>query len=521
MTFLGRFEEALRFVEAVVPRNSIDDIADPTLRGYALYLRGLITARMGCVESSERDLVTAWPLIKFMDILGSAVLMILATDVERVRGNREKERQLLERAIETTLPSELSNIIAQRYAEAAFGAWLAGEDETFDDNVASLSRIVDERGVRGFSFFADCARRRENVEPEATDLLKWIICGHLVAYGDAENSDVARAHAEAALAAARAHATPYMIVLSALALAEVVDEPKRAETYREAARAAACVTDVSFAQCVAAAEAGGASLGALESYFQRRVRFRGAPQSAHRIEVELLRGTIRVRGKDVALPERELALVLALARRPEATSREALTEVLWPELAEAAGRNALHVCLHRLRQRLGDEGAIVRSTSGYRLCDEARVDLWDITREVTTLRARDASPERDIRELGDLNCRLKLENVERFAGAEWFRSVERRVHELRSEVVRRLAALALEREQVAEALTLAHEIVEHDPCDEAANEILIAAYLQRGDRAAALRQFRSHRDALRDELQCEPSPKLAALLGVSPGGSRA
>ena len=39
-------------------------------------------------------------------------------------------------------------------------------------------------------------------------------------------------------------------------------------------------------------------------------------------------------------------------------------------------------------------------------------------------------------------------------------------------------------------------MIAYDPCDEPAREIAIRAYLESGDRAAALRHFRQYRDVL-------------------------
>jgi len=94
-------------------------------------------------------------------------------------------------------------------------------------------------------------------------------------------------------------------------------------------------------------------------------------------------------GEPVTFAEREHARLIAVAMRPEALSRERLTDMLWPDLAENAARNAFHVCLHRLKTRLGDENAVVRTREGYRLGNDVKVDLWEIDRAVSSLRTND------------------------------------------------------------------------------------------------------------------------------------
>jgi DNA-binding SARP family transcriptional activator len=108
--------------------------------------------------------------------------------------------------------------------------------------------------------------------------------------------------------------------------------------------------------------------------------------------------------------------------------------------------------------------------------------------------------------------RLKMELPSRSRAWEWFEPTERTLRELRCELARQLARHALATGRGDDALRLAHEMIEHDACDEAAREIAIATHVAKGDRAAALRHYRQYRDVLFAELQCQPSPSLAALL---------
>jgi DNA-binding SARP family transcriptional activator len=208
-------------------------------------------------------------------------------------------------------------------------------------------------------------------------------------------------------------------------------------------------------------------------------------------------------------------LLFALAVRSREVSRERLFEMLWPEIDVAAARNALHVTLHRLRARLGDEQAVVRTVTGYRLCSDAWVDLWEVDREASSLLKRDQLSEEQLARLERLYDRVRTAICPRAAAWEWFVPVERHISEVRCELAQRLARHALRMGKAAEALALAEEMIEHDPCDESAREIAISAHLLSGDRAAALRQFRQYRETLRTELHCEPSTSLAELVGIS------
>jgi DNA-binding SARP family transcriptional activator len=111
--------------------------------------------------------------------------------------------------------------------------------------------------------------------------------------------------------------------------------------------------------------------------------------------------------------------------------------------------------------------------------------------------------------------RLRASRPPKFDGWEWFEQTERHLRELRCEVAQALAKHALDDHRPQDALALCHEMIAYDPCDEPAREIAIRAYLESGDRAAALRHFRQYRDVLQSELQCEPSDSLAELVGAT------
>ncbi|MDP9111883.1 MAG: hypothetical protein M3M96_09655 [Candidatus Eremiobacteraeota bacterium] len=186
--------------------------------------------------------------------------------------------------------------------------------------------------------------------------------------------------------------------------------------------------------------------------------------------------------------------------------------MLWPDLEEFAARNALSVCLHRLRQHLGRNDLVVRDGDGYSLHAECSVDLWEIDRVLNAVRLRDHLNDATRTSLFSIWKRLREGRPSRMQRWEWFEPTERRLAELRVEIAHRLASDALERGETRSALELASDIIEYDACDEPARELTIRAYLREGDRAAAMRHFRQYRETLLAELQCEPSATIAALV---------
>lgn len=510
MSYVGEFERALALVDDFRAQLAAPDVPRTRMHAWLLYLRSLMTARMGRLSEAERDLEAAWPFVNAMHVMGSGTLSALGADVERVRGNRVAEREKLERAIEHGRKSGLSNFIARDEAEAAFGAWLAGDDADYTQHAFALEAEVEREGVRGFAFFAACVRGHE-CAPQPADNVKWVACGHLIAAASGSDAAARLRHAELAREAAALYRSPFTQVLAALAVAEL--DPARRDAMRAEALSIAQRIDAPPLHDALAALARGEEAGFLAPFVRRYRPAAAAPRAG--LLVELVTGRVLRDGRPVTLAEREHALLVAVAMRPEALARERLTDMLWPDLGESAARNAFHVCLHRLKSRLGDDNAVVRTREGYRLGTEVRVDLWEIDRTVAPLRAAGALDARQSEVLRALYDGLRASRPAKFEGWEWFEPTERHLRELRCEVAQALAKAALDAGHIQDALGLAHEMIAYDPCDEPAREIAIRAYLASGDRAAALRHFRQYRDTLEAELQCEPSEALATLVGAA------
>ena len=431
-----------------------------------------------------------------------------------MRGDRDAERERIARALEIAHAAGLRNFIAFFEAEAAFGAWLAGDDAALARHAAALDAAVERDGVRGFAFFAAVACGR-HAEPLRHDHPEWVARAYLLAAAnavDAGDAAAARHHTLRARELAAGRQGPFVGVLGALALAEI-DASQRAALCAHAATLARSIDADELHDAVDAVTHGGD--GAFLAPFLRR--YRGDPGRATAgsgIVVELVTGRVLRDGQPVTLAEREHALLTAIAIRPEAVARDRLTDVLWPNLGESAARNAFHVCLHRLKARLGDDDVVMRTREGYRLGSDVRVDLWEIEHALGALRSHGSLSAERAAQLRGLYDRVRAARPARLEAWEWFDQTERRLRELRCETAQALAEHALELGDTQNALALCHEMIAYDPCDEPAREIAIRAYLDSGDRAAALRHFRQYRDVLNAELQCEPSAALARLVGA-------
>ncbi len=477
MTEAGRFDEAFAAIDecAALLANVATELP---VDSWFVFLRALVGARSGRLSEAEPILIAALPLVASMDLPAMITFLALA-HVARVRGDRALERQFLDRAEELARHSTLENAVALVLAEAAFGAWLGGEE-------AAL----------------------EHLSAEAVDSLRHVAYRHIVAAALAPDDAEAVRNAQAATNAARAYREPFVECLAELTLA-FCEPGEFVEAIARARSAAMRCDSAPLRDAVEAIARRDGSGGFLTSFVERLTQAR--LEKAAPVDVEFASGIVRASGREVHLAGREAELLFALALRREPVARTHLAALLWPELDEDSGRNALSVCLHRLRRSVG-AGAIVREGEGYRLCDGARVDIWEIERDLGAMRSRGWLDDGARAALTRFSAHLNAPVPARMERWEWFGPQGRRVDALRVDVTHRLGADALERGDVYAALACANEILARDPFDEPAREMAIRAHLAMDDRAAAMRIYRQYREMLQTELQSEPSPHLTKIL---------
>lgn len=511
MSYMGLLADAIEMLERFAQDNHLGD--DPTNRmeGMLFYLTGILRARAGLLTRAEGDLTKALPLVGGVDVMASGTLLALGADVARVRGEFPVARQFVDRALEAAQRSGLHNFVAMDLAEGTFGAWLAGDDAATQRYASQLDEIVNRNGVLGFAYFASVTNGRAG-DPQDADLAKWVACGRIIAAANAGDRTKAGRHARAAVTVAQQYGGPFIACVAHIVLAHF-DDVEFDDHMRSAINAAERCDSPPLVTAVYAIADHKQQTHMFTPLVARLERQRG--DETPMLQVALCDGSVRANGIEISLTERELALLVALSVRREVVPRSRLADMLWPELDEYAARNALSVCLHRLRQHLGTEEPIVRTKGGYALHEGARVDLWDIDRIVAAARSRPGLSDADRNALRDVHVQLRSRRPERMLQWEWFESTERHMNELRLEVAQRLAHDALRSGDAPRALALAEEMIAYDPCDETARHIAISAHLSIGDRGAALRQYRQYRDTLLAELQVEPSSELKTLVGLA------
>lgn len=188
---------------------------------------------------------------------------------------------------------------------------------------------------------------------------------------------------------------------------------------------------------------------------------------------------------------------LALAQRP--VPRAELAARFWPDVLDQSARASLRSALWGLRRRLGDGVVVVE---GERVGLDEVDGLWIDVREFERLAGIDPAQALTLCR-GDL-----LEGLEE----DWAVAARDR-H--RARVVELLEELAWRAEQdgdIGDAIELTRRQVERDPFDEQAHRRLITRLDAAGDRAAALRAYRSLSERLRRELGVAPSRQTRELV---------
>jgi DNA-binding SARP family transcriptional activator len=219
-----------------------------------------------------------------------------------------------------------------------------------------------------------------------------------------------------------------------------------------------------------------------------------------RVEITLL-GEFGVRVDGTAVDPRSwerrhaASLVKLLALAPgRRLHREQCLDAIWPELGVDEAGPRLHKAAHYARKALGDRDAIVLRRDEVALFPNGDVTIDVIDFEALADRALHHDDPGPL--AAALDCYggplLPADPYEPWADA-------------RREHARRLHVSLLRRAQRWDAL-LAEE-----PADEDAHVALMRAYIARGDRRAALRQYERMDRALRDELGMVPSEEATRL----------
>ncbi|WP_216870967.1 AfsR/SARP family transcriptional regulator, partial [Modestobacter excelsi] len=211
-----------------------------------------------------------------------------------------------------------------------------------------------------------------------------------------------------------------------------------------------------------------------------------------------------------------LLTLLALGQRHR-VSRQVLLGALWPDSDESRGSHALSSMLHGLHETLGDalDGAppIVQRSGACQLnvdagvgVDTAQFDALVSTAEAH-LRTADASAA-----VAALAAAVDFYRGDVYACDDLRAIVEReRLRAVHLSLLSRLADQHFEQQQYVQALRYAMRLLAADPCREDAHRLVMRCHVRLGERAQALRQYRTCARILDVEFGAGPEPLTDAL----------
>ncbi len=203
-------------------------------------------------------------------------------------------------------------------------------------------------------------------------------------------------------------------------------------------------------------------------------------------------------------------LVYLVLHSDRPIAREVLATLLWPDESENTAHNNLRQAIFRLRQLLDDTESdvpfltVTRQTVQFNPAGDYSLDVRRFLRAIEE-RDLDAAVSTYAGELlpGFTCDSLEFEN--------WLRFERERLHRLALEAMFEAAQDHLAARRLDKAQASARRQLVLEPWREPAHRQLMQAFALAGDRAAALTQYESCREALREELATEPSPETVAL----------
>ncbi|MEA3325838.1 MAG: BTAD domain-containing putative transcriptional regulator [Chloroflexota bacterium] len=191
-----------------------------------------------------------------------------------------------------------------------------------------------------------------------------------------------------------------------------------------------------------------------------------------------------------------LLVYLAIEERP--IQREVLAGIFWPENSQAKALVSLRVELSVLRKILRPFIEITRDTVNIKPDANIYLDTQDLDRKINRGEIESALALFK----GDFLAGFKVLNSAPFE--EWQLAEQRRVRNLVSKALHEAVLRAIDTKDVAFGLKLVCRLLEMEPLDEQAHQQCMLLHVMRGDRNAAVAQYKKCAAILQDELCIEP-----------------
>ena len=220
-------------------------------------------------------------------------------------------------------------------------------------------------------------------------------------------------------------------------------------------------------------------------------------------------------GIDVPLggPRQRRLLAVLLLHRGEVVSADRVAEAVFAGAPTDAAATTLRSYVARLRRALGSESVLTKPPGYLLSVPQDALDVWRSERDIE--RARLALHQRDPERAAILAKaaldRWRGDAYAEFAEEEWAHLEAHRLGELRQSAQELLVEAELARGRAAEILPTLEVLRREHPLREGFRTQLMTAYYLLGRRADALKEFRTFRSELSEELGVDPSAALVDL----------
>jgi DNA-binding SARP family transcriptional activator len=209
--------------------------------------------------------------------------------------------------------------------------------------------------------------------------------------------------------------------------------------------------------------------------------------------------------------EKSKEMFFFLLNRHEGVTKEELFAALWPDLPESKCNSNFHSSLYRLRRALFHECVVRDANGAYALNPKG-----EFTSDVDQFNR--AMLEADVAKDDEGRAAKLEEATAAYQGSylsatysDWVEPVRRELEDRYIEALNELGARRLREGRFEEALQLFKALESVDQYSEPAAYGIMRATIATNDGQSAVRHYRRFRQLLKDDLDEEPSERLAAL----------
>jgi DNA-binding SARP family transcriptional activator len=216
---------------------------------------------------------------------------------------------------------------------------------------------------------------------------------------------------------------------------------------------------------------------------------------------------LQIDGIGVDLPLNAQRLVAFLALRDHPSPRLYVAGSLWLDSEEERSNASLRSAIWRVGQAA--PGLIHASKTHLQIAPDVWVDFTEATHMAEALIK------------GALDCQATDLDQQALSGEllpgwydDWVLLERERQHQLRLHALEALCAHLTSARRFGQAIDAGLAAVRGEPLRESAHRVLIAAHLAEGNCGEALRQYRTYRQLLHDELGLDPSAQMMELVAA-------